>query len=595
VTRRPLLRFAGWFTAANVTLCFLVGLRYLFLYQWPDSALGIAYAPLAMLGNFTLLLALAMTLALGPLVAIGPLRRTVMTVAVIVAALVLALLVLDTIVYAERRMHLGLLVAVLFEPVTWIATALVFAVALAFEATLAGMLWRWLEKRPAAGGRLVAAALAGAWFVSQGLHIWADATGYSAITRFTQVIPLYYPQTAQRRLARLGLVDPERVRQASLLRHGTRVEEGELRYPLEPLRCEAPSERPNVLWIVVDALRPDALDPALTPVLQAFRAESLSFEDHWSSGNSSRMAAFGMFYGLPSTYFESFYVAERPPLLMDQFRAQGYEIRAASSKGFGSPTQMDRTVLAGVASMESAAGLGRVEGNAQVARNLAAWLAARRDARPFFALLWLDHSDYDIAPAGTAPPPDGRYAGKPEAQARWDRYRRGLQVIDGQIGGVLQSLERAGLASGTIVLMMGDHGFEFDDLGLGYYGHASNYARWQLRTPLMIRWPGHGPRTFTHRSSHFDLPTTLLQEVFGCRSDPAGYGMGRNLFSAQSWEWMIAGSYHSFAIVEPGRIIVSEPGGFARVLGDDYREAEGAKLDAARIEQAIGEMRRFYQ
>jgi hypothetical protein len=31
------------------------------------------------------------------------------------------------------------------------------------------------------------------------------------------------------------------------------------------------------------------------------------------------------------------------------------------------------------------------------------------------------------------------------------------------------------------------------------------------------------------------------------------------------------------------------------VLGDDYREAEGAKLDAARIEQAIGEMRRFYQ
>lgn len=595
MTRRPLLRFAGWFTAANVALCCLVGLRYLLIYDWPESVPGIAYPPLAMLGNFALLLALAMTVALGPLIALGPLRRTVMTVAVIVAALVLALLVLDTNVYAERRMHLSLLVAVLFEPVTWIAAALVFAVALAFEATLARKLWRWLERRPAAGGRLVGAALAGAWLVSQGLHIWADATGYAPVTRFTQAVPLYYPQTAKRLLAKLGLVDPGRVRQARLLRHGTTVEEGELRYPLEPLRCEAPAARPSVLWIVVDGLRPDALDPALTPALQALRAESLSFEDHWSSGNSSRMAAFGMFYGLPSTYFETFYVAERPPVLMDQFRAQGYEIRAASAKGFGSPTQMDRTVLAGVASMESAAGLGRVEGNAQVARNVVAWLGARRDARPYFALLWLDHSDHDIAPAGTAPAPDGRYPGKPEAQARWDRYRRGLQVIDGQIGEVLHSLERAGLASDTVVMMMGDHGFEFDDLGLGYYGHASNYARWQLRTPLMIRWPGREPRVFRHRSSHLDLPATLLQEVFGCRNDPASYGMGRNLFSAESWEWMIAGSYHSFAIVEPGRIIVSEPGGFARVLGDDYREAGDVKLDAARIEQAIGEMRRFYQ
>jgi membrane-anchored protein YejM (alkaline phosphatase superfamily) len=595
MTRRPLLRWAGWFTAANVGLCFLVGLRYLFLYQWPDSGLGIAYAPLAMLGNFALLFALGAAVLLGPLVAVGPLRRTVMTVAVVAAALAVALLVLDTNVYAERRMHLSMFIAVLFEPVTWVAAGLVFAVALAFEATLAGMLWRWLGKRPAAGGRWVAALLAGSWVASQALHVWADATGYSPVTRFTQAIPLYYPQTAKRRLARLGLIDPARVREASLLRHGTAVEQGELRYPLAPLSCEAPAERPNVLWIVVDGLRPDALDAALTPALDGLRAESLAFGDHWSPGNSSRMAAFGMFYGLPSTYFESFYVAERPPVLLEEFRAQGYEIRAASSKGFGSPTQMDRTVLAGVASLESAAGLGRVEGNAQVARNLAAWLAARRDARPFFALLWLDHSDYDIAPAGTAPRPDGRYAGKPEAQARWDRYRRGLQVIDGQIGGVLQSLERAGLDSGTVVLMMGDHGFEFDELGLGYYGHASNYAGWQLRTPLMIRWPGREPRAYTHRSSHLDLPATLLEEILGCRNDPADYGVGRNLFDGKSWEWMIAGSYHSFAIVEPERIVVSTPGGLAQVLGPDYREAEGVRLDPARIEQAIAEMRRFYR
>lgn len=111
----------------------------------------------------------------------------------------------------------------------------------------------------------------------------------------------------------------------------------------------------------------------------------------------------------------------------------------------------------------------------------------------------------------------------------------------------------------------------------------------------MIRWPGREPRSFTHRSSHLDLPATLFEELLGCRNDPADYGMGRNLFRGESWEWIIAGSYHSFAIVEPARVIVSAPGGIAQLLGPDYRNLDGVKLDAARVEQAIAEMRRFYR
>jgi hypothetical protein len=595
VSRRALLRFAGWFTAVNVLLCCLVGLRYLFLYQWPDTALGVVYPPLAMLGNFTLLLALAMALALGPLVAVVPRRRAVTVVAVVVAAAALALLVLDSNVFAERRLHLSLLVAVLFEPATWIAAALIFAIALAFEAMLAAQLWRWLAARPAAGGRWLALALAASWAASQALHVWADATGYAPVTRFTQMLPLYYPQTAKRQLARLGLVDPARVREASLLRRSAGTDEGELNYPLAPLDCAPPAEPPNVLWIVVDGLRPDAVDPALTPVLAGLRASALSFEDHWSSGNSSRMAAFGMFYGLPSTYFDAFYVAERAPLLLDRFRAAGHTIRAASSKGFGSPMQLDRTVFAGVEDLVSAQDLGRVAGNERVARDTADWLAAAGASRPFFALLWLDHSDLDVGAAGPPLPPDSRYAANPEAGRRWDRYRHGLRIIDGQVGGVLAALGAAGLDGRTLVVAMGDHGFEFDDLGLGYYGHASNYARWQLRTPLWLRWPGRDPRAYAHRTSHLDLPVTLLEELFGCRNPAGDYAMGRNLFAGESWDWLIAGSYHSFAIVEPERIVVSSPGGLAQLLGPDYRELAGARFDAARIEEAIAAMRRWYR
>lgn len=595
MTRRELWRWLGWFIAANAGLCFLIGLRYLFIYHWPETAAGVIYPPLAMLGNFTLVTALVMLMLCGPLLVIGPLRRTVMAVAVIGAALMLALLVLDTNVYAERRMHLSLLVAVLFEPATWIAAAMVLVVALLFESMFAGILRRWLAARPARGGRRLALGLVLVWVASQSLHIWADAVGYAPVMRFTQTIPLYYPQSAKRALAKLGLVDPERVREARLLRRTLHEEEGDLRYPLAPLQCEPPARAQNALWIVVDALRPDAPDPALTPTLVAFRDAGIVFQDHWSAGNSSRMGAFAMYYGLPSTYFQSFYSAERPPVLLDQFRATGYEVFAADSVGFGSPTQMDRTVFAGVSNLHSGAGLGRVEGNRKATQDFVRWIGARSGAPPFFATLWYNHSDLDIGAESPALAPDGRYAANPEAAARWLRYRRGLAVIDGEVAQALAALETSGESDDTIVFVMGDHGFEFDDLGLGYFGHATNYGRYQLQTPLWMHWPGRDRRHYTHRSSHLDLPATLLTELLGCRNPPADYSLGRNLFDGVSWDWMIAGSYHSYAIVEPGRIVVTSPGGLVEVLGDDYRAADDPKLDPARIEEAIAAMRRFYR
>ena len=125
------------------------------------------------------------------------------------------------------------------------------------------------------------------------------------------------------------------------------------------------------------------------------------------------------------------------------------------------------------------------------------------------------------------------------------------------------------------MMITSDHGYEFDDLGLGYYGHASNFGPFQLRATLLMQWPGRAAQRFGHRTAHQDLPATLLQGLFGCKNPPADYSMGRNLFDEVSWDWIIAGSYHDHAIVEPGRIMVTEPGGFAEVLGPDYRPPRG--------------------
>ncbi len=604
MTRRELYRWAGWFGAANAGLYLLVALRYLPAWSGPagtglDAALATLYVLLAMVGQMTELAIVLPFLLVAPLIAVWPARRVVTAVAVLLAATGLALLVLDSGVFVERRFHLSLFTMALFHASTWAFTGVVFLIALAFEALLAGSIRRWLAHRPGpARGRPLAAALLACWLASQALHVWADAVGFVPVTRFTVMLPLYYPVHAKRTLAELGWLDPDRVQQARLLRQGGAGATGDLRYPLRPLQCPAPvGTTPNVLWILVDALRPDAIDPVATPSLAAFRDAGQDFANHWSGGNSSRMGLFSMFYGLPSTYWQSFYDIQRPPVLLDQFRRRGFALMTSSAVGYGSPTLIDRTVFAGVPGLKPEADATGPEKNRAVTADWLQWLGARQDegaaAGPFFAFLYYDPP---FSGEGTAnPPPDQRYVSSVKARGRWLQYRSGVHMVDGEVARVLAALDSAGLRDSTLVLITSDHGYEFDDLGLGYYGHAGNFGPYQLRSTLLMQWPGRPARRYEHRTAHQDLPATLLKELFGCTNSPADYGAGHNLFDGVSWDWIIAGSYHDHAIVEPKRVMVTEPGGFAEVLGPDYRPPADARLDAGLIEDAMHEMRRFYQ
>jgi membrane-anchored protein YejM (alkaline phosphatase superfamily) len=157
---------------------------------------------------------------------------------------------------------------------------------------------------------------------------------------------------------------------------------------------------------------------------------------------------------------------------------------------------------------------------------------------------------------------------------------------------VIDALRARGLWDRTVVIVTSDHGYEFDDSHLGYVGHATAFTPHQLRVPLIVHWPGNSPRDFTHRTSHYDLAPTLLGGVLGCTTDPADYSVGRSLFAGENWPWLIAGSYNSYAIVEPDTIIVSQ-NGLIEILGHDYRP--GGRLDASVVSDAVGVMRRFYR
>jgi hypothetical protein len=596
-SRRELLRWAGWFAAANGVVFALVGLRFLWGYPLQWDLLGAVYGVLAFVGHFALLAALPVGLCVVPLIVILPRKWPVTVVAVLLGALALTLLVVDGNVFAEHRYHLTPLVALLFEPVTWVLVGIIACMAVAFEALLAGFVRRRLQRNPPRGGRWLAAALCAAWAASQLIHMWADAIGHTPVTQLTRYLPAYFPIHAKRTLARLGLVDAATVERQRLVSRAGTAAAGQLNYPLRPLSCTPPARRLNVLVLMIDALRPDAVVPALLPELAALRAQSAEFASHWSGGNSSRAGLFSLFYGLPATYFEAFYGVQQAPVLVEHMRAAGYQLALFSAPGFSTPTDMARTAFAGTAGLGGERrDLGASARNRAVTDGWLEWLGARDATRPFFGFLYYDPPMGDASAAADGPLPlDERYADDPDVAAAWRRYRLALRMVDGEVGRALGALHEAGLADSTVIIATSDHGYEFDDNDLGYMGHASNFSAAQLRATLLVRWPGRDPRRYEHRSSHYDVAPTLLQGVFGCTGDPADYSLGGNLFAGRDWSWLIAGSYNAYAIVEPGHVIVTHPGGFVEVLGADYRPLPRAHIDPGTVGAAMSAMRRFYR
>ena len=588
-TRSVLLRWTGWFGLANGALAGVIGLRYLFAFGLPEQGIALAYVVLAYVGQFALLGFLPLMLLLGLVAAVLPRKGLVMGVGVVFAALGLSLIVLDTNIFTQYRFHLGPMTVVLFDTGTWVLTGVIFFAALVFQALMATNVWGFVVKAPYRKGPLVATVLAVAWLTGQGIHIWADATAFVPVTSFTRYLPAYYPMKAKRRLAKLGWVDPAEVERARLLRKADAPDAGQLNYPLAPLACDNSGQSLNILFVLIDALRPDKVSAAATPNIEALKAAGLYFGNHYSGGNSSRMGIFSMFYGIPSTYWQAFYDTQRQPVLMEQMLARGYEIAAFSSVGFGSPAQIDRTVFAAVdpearINVEARDSLDRNQALTVDWRN---WYQSRESKQPFFSFLYYD--------PGNASKDSGGATGQTELARKIASYEAGLSSIDADLGQVIADLERTGELDTTLVIVTGDHGYEFDELGLGYVGHASNYARWQLMTPLIMRWPGKQAEQFAHRSAHRDLPATLLQDVFGCSNPGSDYSSGDSLFAGRDWEWIQAGSYNSHAIIEPDKIVVTNPGGFIEVLGPDYRPDNSLKLDAERVEEAVIEMRRFYR
>ncbi len=150
-------------------------------------------------------------------------------------------------------------------------------------------------------------------------------------------------------------------------------------------------------------------------------------------------------------------------------------------------------------------------------------------------------------------------------------YRQAVHYVDGLVGTVLADLQARGLLDETVVLITSDHGEEFGEGDAKLDKHGSGYTRNQLVTPMIVHWPGRAPAVYRHRTSHYDIVPTLMQDLLGCTNPAGDYAVGHNLFELREWDWLLAGSYYNYALVEPDQVTVTFPSGLFEVRDLEYR------------------------
>jgi len=353
----------------------------------------------------------------------------------------------------------------------------------------------------------------------------------------------------------------------------------------------------------LESWRFDMMDSTVTPNIAALARRSSDFRTHLSSGNSTPAGVFGLFYGIHPTYWSAVKAnnaAIHNPLLIDVLERRGYAFGIYADSQFGRHKIKD-AMFRDITVNESFAGATTDARDADMTDRLIEFMdREHRQHRPFFGFAFYKSTHYSYS----YPPSSARF--HPAADLDFSRLRddvdptpflndcrNSVYYVDSLVGRLIRHLDAAGLMDETIVIVTSDHGEEFNDNGAGWWGHCGNFTRFQTQVPLIFYVPGRAPRRVTEPTAHVDVPTTLLEEVFGC-GPPADYSTGRNLFAAPGPPRpLVVASYVNHAFVMGEDVHVVYPLFIQSYTLEDTRAHAGPPVHGL-ARQAMEESRRFY-
>lgn len=478
-----LVGWGHWFAFFNIVASMLIGTRYIVQSPLPETLMGQFYLAVSWVGHFGFLVFALYLLVLFPLTFVLPSRKLFRLVAVIFATVGQTVLLIDTQAYQSINLHLN--------PVVWellfsedksalssdlqhlfVVMPLIFLVQLALSE------WVWRKQRKLSHkhvGRPLAAVFFLSFIASHLVYIWADAYFYNPITSQRSNFPLSYPMTAKSFMEKHGLLDREE--------YLKRLAENQgnidlVSYPLEKLEFNRRVNKLNVLMISVNNLRADALNQDEMPSLYQFAQDNQNFVNHYSSSNDT-YGAFGLFYGLPSSYASSIKAQGSAPVMLDVLKDQGYSFGLFSGNGFEEDLYSE-VIFRGLNLANSLDG-SQAHTDPQSISAWNTWLTEQAQ-QPWFSFIevtTVDNFESETMAANEELPASERFK---------QAYEQAVKSADKTVAKIIADLEEKQLLANTIVVITSNHGSEFNETNTNSWGANSNYSKYQLQVPMVIHW-----------------------------------------------------------------------------------------------------------
>jgi membrane-anchored protein YejM (alkaline phosphatase superfamily) len=439
--------------------------------------------------------------------------------------------------------------------------------------------------------------LSGSVVVEKTIYAYSFYESYSPVYHNSQQVPFYIPATMRHFFQYLQIPSVEK----NDIR--LKVKKSALRYPLRPITLSEPQRKFNIVWLVAESWRADTLTPEIMPATLAFSRKTLFFHNHYSSGNGTRMALFGMFYGLYGTYWNAVKCDHTPPVIMQLLKKMNYQFQMYTSAKFTYP-EFDKTIFSNIDAndLHQSGGRGGYINDRKNVGRLLSFIQKRDRKRPFFTFMFFEspHAPYTFPKECIVKKdylPSFNYS-TVDIQANIgkikNRYLNAVNHLDTQLARIFKFLEQEKLMENTIVIVAGDHGEEF--LEKGHWGHNESFHEEQIRTPLLIYIPGIGHKDIRFLSSHLDISPTIAQRI-GIKNSPSEYSLGYDLLGDKRRNYTECSSWGTLCYIDHHykyEIVSDQINKFSTIDDREVSKAQEKFLNKEKVFEMLKNANLFY-
>jgi len=428
-----------------------------------------------------------------------------------------------------------------------------------------------------------------------------------SITRATLLYPLYQPLKADKTFSRIfGIkVNPDDT--LKMAAHGSL-----LNYPRNALipGKSALENRPNVIVLVVEGFRYDMLTPEVVPNLWKFSRENVTFRNHYSGGNGTRMGVFSLLYGLQGTYWHSFLIERKSPVLIDALNDLGYDFKVLSSTKLTYP-EFRKTAFVKIPSAveDDLPGKDTPEKDRLMVTKFIDFLATRKPSGPFFASMFFNssHQPYvypsefeKFTPVSAGQINYVKGTDNANMAPVMNRYKNSLYFNDSLFGKLFEALGKNNLLQNSIVVITGDHGEAFGEQG--DFGHTGSFDDPVAKVVFVMHMPGVGNAEVDRITSHHDFVPTVMKAL-GFENPVSDYSQGSSLFDRDSHPYVFSAGWDRLCMIDDKVKIVFSTETYRNLMEvhntNDYKPVPdpGAVLTEKRKQMAdvLRKMSEFYR